>query len=247
MAVLRLEDIVKQYDGRTVLNHISLQIEKGEIVGLLGPNGAGKTTLLKVIAGLSAPASGRVEILGADVLRCRDSINGRIGLVPQDNNMEREFTVREGLLSYAKLFGIKNPTARVNDIIDAFQLRDWQDRKIDLLSGGMARRALIARAILPQPEILLLDEPSVGLDPDMRQEIWQVVRNLRGEGKTIVMTTHYMEEAEALCDRVALLKAGRLLLLDTVEALKEKALGSSHKEVTLETAFLRLIDREEAV
>lgn len=247
VAVLSLADIVKVYGRKTVLNQVSLQIGKGEIVGLLGPNGAGKTTLLKVIAGLSIPTSGRMEILGTDVLRCRNGINGRIGFVPQDNNMEREFTVREGLLSYAKLFGVKNPEARVAVVVDAFHLGDWQGRKIDLLSGGMARRALIARAVLPQPEILLLDEPSVGLDPDMRQEIWQVVRQLKRDGKTIVMTTHYMEEAEALCDRVALLKDGRLLLMDTVAALKEKADGNSHKEESLETAFLRLVGRAEAV
>lgn len=247
MAILCLADVVKQYDGRTVLDRVSLQIRAGEIVGLLGPNGAGKTTLLKVMAGLSMPTAGRVEILGADVLRCRDGVNGRIGFVPQENNMEREFTVREGLLSYAKLFGVKEPTGRVNDIIARFQLRDWQARKIDRLSGGMARRVLIARAALPQPDILLLDEPSVGLDPDVRQEIWQVVRQLKKDGKTIVMTTHYMDEAQALCDRVALLKEGRLLLLDTVEALKKKAMDSSRREVTLEMAFLRLLGRKEAV
>lgn len=238
---LVLDGIEKRYGETIVLRRVSFGIETGEIVGLLGPNGAGKTTLLKTIAGLSRPTAGRLEIFSENALGGRKGLNARIGLVPQENNMEREFTVGEALLTYAKLFGLRRARARVADAIGALGIEAWKDRKVDRLSGGMARRVLIARAMLAEPDLLLLDEPSVGLDPDMRQEIWRAVRGLKSAGKTVVITTHYMEEAEALCDRVAILRQGELLFMDTAEALKEKAGGAD----TLEAAFLRLTGRKE--
>lgn len=244
-AALSLRGVVKHYGEKTVLNDISLEIQPGEVVGLLGPNGAGKTTLLKLIAGLCAPSSGAMEIFGTDALRQRNAINAAIGFVPQDSNMEREFTVQEALLSYAKLFGVRDEEARVAEVTTDLRMETWLSRKIDRLSGGMARRALIARALLPRPSLLLLDEPSVGLDPDMRQEIWQVVRQLKAAGKTVVITTHYMEEAEALCDRIALLKSGCLLRLDTVSSLKMEARCGTDDKMTLEKAFLQLIGKHE--
>lgn len=248
MTALRLENIQKSYAGKRVLHAVSFDVPEGEVVGLLGPNGAGKTTLLKLIAGLSAPDQGHVEIFGVDARRNRKRLSAAVGLVPQENTLERELTVREALELYAKLYGVKAPKERVAGLIAEFQMESWQDSGIDHLSGGMARRALIARALLPNPRLLLLDEPSVGLDPDVRQEIWQVIRRLKTKGKTVVITTHYMDEAEALCDRVALLRGGRLLCVDTADGLKRRAdlIGPGRENATLEAAFLRLIQRESA-
>lgn len=239
-AALSLDGIVKRYGTRAVIDGVSLEIAPGETLGLLGPNGAGKTTLLKIIAGLCAPSAGTAHIFGADALCCRKAVNARVGLVPQGNNLEREFTVREALISYAKLFGVRNCAARLTEVTGALRMESWLERKVDRLSGGMARRAMIARALLPRPDLLLLDEPSVGLDPDVRREIWSVVRQLQTEGVTLILTTHYMDEADALCDRIALLKGGRVLRTATAAALKAEA-AVEGREATLEEAFLQLL------
>jgi ABC-type multidrug transport system ATPase subunit len=210
---------------------------------LLGPNGAGKTTLMKLIAGLSRPDSGQLAIFGQDSARERQAIKPVIALVAQDNNLEREFTVQEALLTYARLYGIVKPRQRVAAIVNEFNLTDMLGKRVAVLSGGMARRLLIARALLPEPRLLLLDEPTVGLDPDVRHTIWALVRRLAAAGTTVFMTTHYMEEAEQLCRRVALLKAGRVVVVDTPAGLKVLAEAGTiaGESPTLETAFLRLI------
>ena len=241
--VLDLQRLCKSYAGQRVLDDISLTVRKGEIFGLLGPNGAGKTTLMKLIAGLSQPDCGKLAILGRDGSGGRTGIKHRIALVAQENNLEREFTVQEALLSYARLYGIENPRRRVEQVIEKFQLSGMRDKQAGILSGGMARRLMIARALLSEPQLLLLDEPTVGLDPDVRHDIWAIIRSLAAEERTVFMTTHYMEEAEQLCGRVALLKAGRIVTVATPEGLKAMAgtAGDAHQPVTLESAFLRLI------
>lgn len=241
--MLRMENISKTYQGKLVLNSVSLTVDVGEVFGLVGPNGAGKTTLMKIIAGLSRPCSGQLSILGRDGFAGRAAVKHQIGWVPQENNLERELTVKEALTLYAWLFGVSNVKQRIKQIMIEFDLENIGGRNIGTLSGGMARRVLIARAILPEPHMLLLDEPTVGLDPDVRQDIWQMIRALAGKGKTIFMTTHYMDEAEQLCDRLALLKAGRLLMTGTPEKIKRMAQGEDDPKVTLEKAFLRLIRR----
>ncbi|CUH97700.1 hypothetical protein P22_3835 [Propionispora sp. 2/2-37] len=241
--MLRMENISKIYQGKSVLDNVSLSVNAGEVFGLVGPNGAGKTTLMKIIAGLSRPLSGRLSILGRDGLAARAAVKQQIGWVPQENNLERELTVREALTLYAWLFGVPAVKLRVKQIMKEFNLEDIGGRNIGMLSGGMARRVLIARAMLPEPQMLLLDEPTVGLDPDVRQDIWEMIRDLSGKGKTIFMTTHYMDEAEQLCNRLALLKAGRLLLTGTPEKIKNMAEGNGDPKFTLEKAFLRLIRR----
>lgn len=247
-AVLDLRRLCKSYDKQQVLHDVSLTVIKGEIFGLLGPNGAGKTTLMKLIAGLSRPDSGQLTIFGRDGSGERQSLKDKIALVVQDNNLEREFTVYEALLTYARLFGIEPTRQRVEQIISEFNLSDMCCKQVDTLSGGMARRVSIARALLPKPELVLLDEPTVGLDPDVRQDIWAIVKHLADRGTTIFMTTHYMEEAEQLCHRVALLKEGQVITVDTPNGLKAQAEGGAdnRKILTLETAFLRLV-REERV
>ena len=221
MQVLSLNKINKQIKDKIILKDISLTLEEGKILGLLGPNGAGKTSMMKIISGLSRANSGKLEILGIEVDKERAKIKSQLGFVMQDNNMEREFSVKEALLYYARLYKVKNYKYEVKKIISQFEMNTWQDRKIEKLSGGMARKAMIARALLVKPKILLLDEPSVGLDPDVRYDIWQEIKKLKNMGISVIITTHYMEEAEYLCDKIAILKQGELLAIDEVEKIKQ--------------------------
>ncbi len=244
--VLGLRQVSKQYGKDTVVDQVSLKVGKGEIFGLLGPNGAGKTTLIKMIAGLSRPDAGSLDFFAEGKAVPMLERKRFIGLVPQESNLERELTVEESLLLYARLFAVAYPRRRVEELMEEFNLIDIRNKKVGLLSGGMARRALIARVLLPQPQLLLLDEPTVGLDPDVRQDIWQIVRNLAAAGKTILMTTHYMDEAEVLCHRIALLKSGRVAVTGTPETLKALAANKTESQITLETAFLQLIREESA-
>lgn len=238
-AALSLHCLCKSYGRQQVLQDISLTVAPGEVFGLLGPNGAGKTTLMKLIAGLSRPDSGRLTIFGRDGGGDRQQIKHTLGLVAQDNNLEREFTVQEALLTYARLYGVARPRQRVAEVVQEFDLAALLAKQVSVLSGGMARRVLIARALLPAPRLVLLDEPTVGLDPDVRQDIWAVVRRLAAAGTTVFMTTHYMEEAEQLCRRVALVKAGRIVAAGTPAALA--SLADAGENPTLEAAFLRLV------
>lgn len=244
MQVLNLNNISKKIKDKEILKNVSLSVDEGEILGLLGSNGAGKTTLMKIISGLSLPSAGKILVLGTDAVRHRSKIKELIGFVMQDNNMEREFTVKEALLSYAKLYKVKNAKSVVDETIAQFNMQEWQNRRIDRLSGGMARKAMIARALLAEPKLLLMDEPSVGLDPDVRLDIWQEIGRLRRRGISIIITTHYMEEAENLCDRIAILKQGELLAVDTADNLKHITAKNGGERPTLEKAFLRFIGRE---
>ena len=248
MQVLSLNKINKQIKDKIILKDISLTLEEGEILGLLGPNGAGKTSMMKIISGLSRANSGKLDILGIDADKERAKIKSQLGFVMQDNNMEREFSVKEALLYYARLYKVKNYKYEVEKIISQFEMNTWQDRKIEKLSGGMARKAMIARALLVKPKILLLDEPSVGLDPDVRYDIWQEIKKLKNmgitENMTVFLTTHYMEEAEYLCDKIAILKQGELLAIDEVEKIKQIMQKDENEDITLEKAFLRFIGKE---
>jgi ABC-type multidrug transport system ATPase subunit len=239
MNILELNAVSKTYGAKTVLDKVSFCAGSGEILGLLGPNGAGKTTLLKIISGLTKCDGGSVRAFGLDFWPNRRNILKNIGIVPQENNLEREATVKEALLLYARLFGVRRARQASEKILADFAMGEWQDVLVRRLSGGMARKALIVRALLPDPPLLLLDEPSVGLDPDVRRGIWRMILELKAAGKTVVLTTHYMEEADALCDRLALLKSGQLLFLDTPGRLKQKSGGA-----TLEDAFIYLTKTE---
>lgn len=244
MEVLNLKGINKQIKEKNILQNVSFNLRQGEILGLLGPNGAGKTTMMKIISGLSLPSSGEVEILGINAIKQRSRIKSKVGFVMQDNNMEREFTVREALTYYARLYKVADYKVAVKQIIKQFSMESWQNTRIDKLSGGMARKAMIARALLAKPQILLMDEPSVGLDPDVRLDIWQEICKLRQLGISIIITTHYMEEAEKLCDRIAILQEGKLKAIDTIEKLKQIMTKSVDEQITLEQAFLRFIGKE---
>ncbi|MGB9628633.1 MAG: ABC transporter ATP-binding protein [Thermodesulfobacteriota bacterium] len=202
------------------VDNISLEIHEGEIFGLLGPNGAGKTTIIKILTLLSRPDGGRCRVCGFDVLENPFEVKRRIGVLPQENNLDRELTAYENLLIYALLHRVKRKEDRIRRALEMVDLWDRRDSPVSGFSGGMQRRLLLSRALLTEPSVLFLDEPSVGLDPQIRREMWDVIRKTRIDGRTVVITTHYIEEAEALCDRVGILSKGRLIALDSPENLK---------------------------
>jgi len=237
---VKLTDVTKVYEKQKVLDNLSLTVKAGEVFGLLGPNGAGKTTAMKVIAGLVRPNKGSVQIFGFDMACKSVTVKKLVGLVPQDNNLERELTVEEALRVYGRLFAIPDLKRQVEEKIEEFSLGAVRKKRVGLLSGGMARRVLIARALLPHPQLLLLDEPTVGLDPDVRYEIWEIIRRLAAKGKTVVLTTHYMEEAEQLCHRVAMLRSGRLVLLDTPDGIRNRMGTTDSAAMALEKVFIQL-------
>lgn len=227
--------------GKKILEDVTLDVESGTVMGLLGPNGAGKTTLIRLVAGLARPDAGTIHVCGEDAAKRSVRFRRLIGLVPQENTLESELTVGESLLAYARLYGINDAKEVVHQTAERYHLSDFLDKRPEEISGGMKRRAVIARAAMTDPAVLLLDEPSAGLDPDLRHEVWALIRKLRDAGKTLLLTTHYMEEAERLCGRIAFLRAGRLRALDTAEGIR--AAAGDAKD--LEQAFLRLSHEEE--
>ena len=240
-AAIAVQGVSCSRAGKRILADVTLSVERGTVLGLLGPNGAGKTTLIRLIAGLAMPDAGAIRVRGEDAARRSVAFRRSIGLVPQENTLESELSLGGSLLAYARLYGLDHPREQVAQTAARYHLEDFLAKRPEELSGGMKRRAVIARAAMPSPEVFLLDEPSVGLDPDLRQEIWALVRSLRASGKTILLTTHYMEEAEELCDRIAFLRAGRLLMVDTAAGIRARANAAS-----LEEAFLRLAKEGEA-
>lgn len=230
-AILEVVDLRKEYAKVTALGGVSLSIQPGEIFALLGPNGAGKTTLIGAVCGLVRKTSGTVKVLGTDL--DQDSITPRyqVGLVPQEINFDPFFTAREALQIQLGYYGKKNDPARVEEVLKAMNLFDKADAQTRALSGGMKRRLLIAKALVHNPKLLFLDEPTAGVDVELRRDLWTYVRKLRAEGMTIVLTTHYLEEAEELADRVGIIDHGKLLLVEEKHALMRR-LGERQLVVT---------------
>ncbi|HQA03838.1 MAG TPA: ATP-binding cassette domain-containing protein [Thermodesulfovibrio thiophilus] len=218
--MIKLKNISKSYGKLKAVQELNLEIKKGEIFGLLGPNGAGKTTTVKILTTLTRPDSGKCFIDGIDVINTPQEIKSIIGVVPQENNLERELTVYENLLIYGMLHRVKDLKLKINERIESMKIADKKQSIVSTLSGGLQRRTLVARALLPEPKVLFLDEPSIGLDPQIRRELWQIIRKIKFEGKTVFLTTHYIEEAEALCDRVGILSHGKLIALGSPSELK---------------------------
>ncbi len=218
------------------LDALDLEVPQGEFFGLLGPNGAGKTTTIAVLTTRAMPTAGRAWVAGADVVRQDVAVRRTIGVVPQRPNPDRGLTVRENLVFHAAYFGYPRGDAgrRADALLEELGLGGRGDAKVDELSGGQQQRLMIARALIHEPSVLFLDEPTVGLDPQARLGLWDILRRLHAEGRTIVMTTHYMEEADKLCDRIAIVDHGKLLALDTPRALKAKAPGGTLVEVRVE-------------
>ncbi len=212
--VVSVRGVEKRFGDFTALAGVDLDIRRGEIFALLGPNGAGKTTLISVIAGLLRASAGTVRVLGHDVVTDYRFTRRHLGLVPQEINFDPFFTVEEALRIQAGYFGVELPEERLEEILSALDLDAKRHVNARALSGGMKRRLLIGKALVHSPEVLFLDEPTAGVDVELRQQLWRYVRTLQGRGTTIVLTTHYLEEAEELADRVGIIDRGRLLLVE---------------------------------
>jgi ABC-2 type transport system ATP-binding protein len=215
-AVIAVDDVRKAYGEVKAVDGVTFQVAKGEIFGLLGPNGAGKTTTMEMIEGLHAPDSGELRVLGLDVRRSAARIKGRIGVQLQTAALYPQLTVAELLDLFASFFGRRPATER---LLEDLELTEKRNARTKTLSGGQQQRLSVALALVNDPEVVFLDEPTTGLDPAARQGLWSVIRRMQGEGRTILMTTHYMEEAEALCDRLAIMDHGKILDSGTVDEL----------------------------
>jgi ABC-2 type transport system ATP-binding protein len=216
----------KSYGALRALDGVSLAVAAGEFFGLLGPNGAGKTTLISVIAGLARADAGRVEVMGADVVADYRRARRMLGVVPQELVFDPFFTVRETLRIQSGYFGIRGNDAWIDEVMHHLDLTAKADTNMRALSGGMKRRVLVAQALVHKPPVIVLDEPTAGVDVELRQGLWQFVRRLNQEGHTVVLTTHYLEEAELYCSRIAMLKAGRIVALDSTPNLLASFSGS---------------------
>ncbi|WP_273843571.1 ABC transporter ATP-binding protein [Rubrobacter calidifluminis] len=231
---LKVEKLRKTYPGGLVaLNDVSLEIEPGTFFGLLGPNGAGKTTFISSIVNLARPDRGRIEIFGYDAIRDFRRARRMVGVSPQEVNLDKFLTVEETLLYHAGYYGVPKRKARERaaELLERFGLSDKRDARTNTLSGGMKRRVMFARALMHDPGILFLDEPTAGVDVELRYSLWSYIRELNRGGLTIVLTTHYMEEAEELCEEVALISGGRIADRGTVGELEERHGASSIEEV----------------
>jgi len=211
--VVEAEGLVKRYDERVAVDRISFHVEPQECFGFLGPNGAGKTSTMRMIACVSPLTAGILRVLGRDVHADPRGIKSRLGVVPQENNLDPDLTVLQNLLVYARYFDMPASLARqrASEVLDLFHLADRAKSPIADLSGGMRRRLVLARGLLNTPELLILDEPTTGLDPQARHLVWDKVRYLKGRGVTMLLSTHYMDEAEALCDRLIIMHQGRIV------------------------------------
>jgi ABC-2 type transport system ATP-binding protein len=227
MPAISFQNVTKTYEGARgvtlALDNVSFDIEAGEFFGLLGPNGAGKTTLISILAGLARASSGAVKVLGHDVVTDYAAARRSLGIVPQELVFDPFFTVREALRIQSGYFGVRADKrandAWIDELLDNLGLSDKADANMRQLSGGMKRRVLVAQALVHRPPVIVLDEPTAGVDVELRQTLWQFVARLNREGHTVLLTTHYLEEAEALCGRLAMLKQGKVVALDRTSAL----------------------------
>jgi ABC-2 type transport system ATP-binding protein len=244
-AAIQITSVEKSYKSLKALDKVSLTIEQGEFFGLLGPNGAGKTTLISIIAGLIKPDGGSVAIHGHDVTKDFRNARKNLGVVPQELVFDPFFTVRETLRLQSGYFGLGNNDAWIDEVMHNLDLTNKADVNMRALSGGMKRRVLVAQALVHKPPVIVLDEPTAGVDVELRQTLWKFIARLNREGHTVVLTTHYLEEAQAMCQRVAMLKRGNVVALDTMSALIRRISGSQlvvHlKSGTLPADLLHLV------
>ena len=224
---ISVNSVTKRYAGArgtlTALQSVNLQIEEGEFFGLLGPNGAGKTTLISILAGLTRASEGSISVLGHDVQKDYAAARKQLGVVPQELVFDPFFSVRESLRIQSGYFGVKNNEDWIDELLSSLGLMDKQHANMRQLSGGMKRRVLVAQALVHKPPVIVLDEPTAGVDVELRQTLWQFVAKLNKLGSTVLLTTHYLEEAEALCGRLAMLKAGQVVALEKTSTLLKAA------------------------
>jgi ABC-2 type transport system ATP-binding protein len=230
-AAVSIVDVVKHFGSLKALDEVSLEIAEGEFFGLLGPNGAGKTTLISSLAGLARPDSGTLKVLGFDVVKDFRQARSRLGVVPQELVFDPFFNVRETLQIQSGYFGIRKNDDWIDEILENLDLTSKANVNMRRLSGGMKRRVLVAQALVHKPPVIVLDEPTAGVDVELRQGLWHFVRRLNNEGHTIILTTHYLEEAENLCGRIALMKQGRVIALDTTANLMAAHPGGTLEDV----------------
>ncbi len=227
MAAISFQSVSKTFTNArgtfTALDQVSFDIQSGEFFGLLGPNGAGKTTLISILAGLLKPSSGTIQVNGLDVQAQALQVRRLLGVVPQELVFDPFFTVREALVFQSGYFGVKHNGAWIDELLDHLGLADKAHHNMRQLSGGMKRRVLVAQALVHKPPVIVLDEPTAGVDVELRQTLWQFIARLNREGHTVLLTTHYLEEAEALCGRIAMLKLGKVVALDDTSTLLKNA------------------------
>jgi ABC-2 type transport system ATP-binding protein len=236
-----VREVEKRYGALRALAGVSLAVRQGEFFGLLGPNGAGKTTLISIIAGLARADAGSIAVMGADVSADYRRARRMLGVVPQELVFDPFFSVRETLRLQSGYFGIRRNDAWIDEVMHHLDLDAKADANMRSLSGGMKRRVLVAQALVHKPPVIVLDEPTAGVDVELRQGLWHFVRRLNRDGHTIVLTTHYLEEAEQQCERIAMLKAGRIVALDTTENLLASFTGPHPGD--LEDVFLQLMQK----
>jgi ABC-2 type transport system ATP-binding protein len=240
---LEISDLAKRYPtGVEALRSVSLEIADGEFFGLLGPNGAGKSTLIHCTTGLAQPTAGSIRIFGHDAVDHYEQARLAVGLAPQDLNLDHFLTVAETLDFHGGYFGMpkRERRERAEELLDAFSLTAKRDERTRTLSGGMKRRLILARALMHRPRLLILDEPTAGVDVELRLELWHYVRRINEEGTTVLLTTHYLEEAEQLCDRVAFINEGEIVAQGT-----SPELAGRYNAPDLEGAYLALVGRKE--
>lgn len=236
MDIISVKNLTKYYNSLKAVDGIDFTIVRAECFGFLGPNGAGKTTVLRIVYCLIPPSSGEVRVFDMDVRTHPSAIKSRIGVMPQEDNLDPDLSVLENLIVYARYFDIPKEVSKPKawELLDFVGLREKAHVKIGDLSGGMKRRLVLARSLINNPELLILDEPTTGLDPHSRRTVWDKLRYLKANGTTLVLTTHYMDEAEALCDRIAIMDSGRIVTIETPRILMEKHGGN------LEDVYLKL-------
>ncbi len=240
---LAVSDLVKRYPtGTEALKSVSLAIQPGEFFGLLGPNGAGKSTLIHCATGLAQPTAGSIEVFGHDAIDHYGHARLAVGLAPQDLNLDWFLTLEETLDFHGGYFGMpkRDRRERTKELLDAFSLTEKREERTRTLSGGMKRRLILARALMHRPRLLILDEPTAGVDVELRLELWQYVQRINEEGTTILLTTHYLEEAEQLCDRIAFINDGQIVARGSSDEL-----AAEYEVGSLEDAYLKLVGRSE--
>jgi len=242
--IIQVKDLTKRYEDLVAVDHISFEVAEGEIFGLLGPNGSGKSTTIRMLVGLARPSYGRAMILGRDIHSGMIEAKKQIGVVPDISNLYDELSARENLLFMSKLYGVPKvlQEQRAGDLLRAFGLYERKDSKFGSFSRGMKRALTIAAALVHEPRILFLDEPTVGLDVVAARSLRNLISNLRGQGLTIILTTHYLEEADQLCDRIAILVKGKIVNMDSPEGLKSLAKGRPTIEVTFSAGISKVMD-----
>ncbi|MEJ5166348.1 MAG: ABC transporter ATP-binding protein [Thermoanaerobaculia bacterium] len=240
MSIVFAKGLKKYYKDFLAVRGVDFEIHKGECFGFLGPNGAGKTTVMKMIQCFMPPSEGTLEVFEKDVLKYPSEIKEKIGVMPQENNLDPDLSVEENLMVYANYFDIKKKKARerAEELLKFVEMENLKKSKIEELSGGMKRKLVLARALINDPELIILDEPTTGLDPHSRHNVWDMLKFLKSQGKTSILTTHYIEEADRLCTRVAIMDTGKIVEIDSPKILKEKYGGD------LEEVYLKITGKK---